>query len=67
MKLYLVDVMNDCEISTVLVVAKSEEEAKNKAYKLDWACYMDSWAHEIDDIEGYKVTFKKGKKINLSK
>ena len=65
MKLYSVDVMNDCEIENFLVVAQSKEEALEKVDNMEWSCYMNSWVCEINEIDGYKVVFKKGKKIAL--
>lgn len=67
MKLFKIDVMDDCEMETVLAVAENKEEAIEKASKMDWPCFMTARAYEVNEIDGYKVVFKKGKKIVLEK
>lgn len=59
MKLYKVDVMEDCEIETVLVVAENNEEAIKKAYSMDWSCPMNAWAWEISEVDGYTISLHK--------
>lgn len=59
--------MRDAE-PTSLIVAATEEEALAK-----WKIELDEWAswyicesvEEVSEIEGYKVVFRKGKKISL--
>jgi hypothetical protein len=48
-----------------LIVAENEEDAKQKAEEKwdDYHCGIS--IYEIQEIDGYKILFKKGKKINL--
>ena len=64
MKLYSVDVTEDCENYNILVVANSKEEAEDKVYKMGWDCPMCNIATEVDMLDGYKIILKK---INNSK
>lgn len=59
MKLFNVAVLNDYETESIMIVAKSESEALKKAYEMDWACYIDAWAYEIREIDGYRVSLTK--------
>ena len=59
MKLYRVDVIEDCECEAILVVANSKEEAEDKVYKMDWACLMYNIATEVDIVDGYRIVLDK--------
>lgn len=62
MKLFCVDVMDDTESESVVVVAETKEEAEYKVSKMDWSCFMFAHASEISVIDGYEVKLKKIKK-----
>jgi hypothetical protein len=52
----------------MLVVAGTAEEAERKMLEPEDNCYiLNAFAHEITEIDGYKIVFKKGKKIALIK
>ena len=55
LKLYQCDVMEDCEMETVLVVAENEKDAENQILEMDWACLMNVYIFEIHDINGHKI------------
>lgn len=59
MKLYLVYVMDDCEIEAIPIVARCEEEAVEKVSNMEWACLMDVTAFELDKVGGYKINLVK--------
>ena len=60
MKLFRVDVIEDCEEETILVVADSEEEAENKVKSMEeWNCLMLCNATEIEEVDGYKIKLEK--------
>lgn len=64
MKLFLVDYMDDCDIESFLTVGNSEEEvAERMAEELPkkLSCYMGSWVHEIDEVEGYRIIVEESK------
>ena len=67
MKLYEVDLIcNHCEEYFGLVITNNEEEAIEKVKK-DYGIsftYSEK-ATELNEIDGYKVVFPKGKKIEL--
>lgn len=52
-----------------LMVAESAEKAEEIFLQRDEEDHyiMSAYAHEISEIDGYKVVFKKGKKIALVK
>lgn len=59
MKLFLVNYMDDCDNEAFLTVGNSKDEieermAEELPQKL--SCYMGSWVHEIDEVDGYKIT-----------
>ena len=58
MKLFLVDYIDDCDNDAFLTVGNSKEEVEERmveelSQKL--SCYMGSWVHEVDEVEGYKI------------
>lgn len=55
LKLYQCDVMEDCENETILIVAKSEEDAERQILEMDWNCFMGVYIFEIIDINGHKI------------
>lgn len=55
LKLYQCDVMEDCEVQTILVVAENEKDAENQILKMDWSCFMNVYIFEIHDINGHKI------------
>ena len=62
MKLFKVNYMDDCETDSFLTVGNSIEEVKERVERelsKDLPCYMGSWVHEIDEVDGYKVTVEK--------
>lgn len=67
MKLYWVDLLcNHCEQNCGLAIANSEEDAikmVKEDYEIDFT--YNEIAYPIEEIHGYKVVFKKGKKIVL--
>lgn len=53
-----------------LVVADNEENAIRKAeveFDKHYGHYFRVDAYEIKEIDGYKIVFKKGKKVSLEK
>lgn len=69
MKLYFVTLLcNHCEEIKGVTVACTEDEAISKIKKdNDIEFTYSSSAEEINEIDGYKVIFHKGKKIFLQK
>ena len=62
MKLFKVRYMDDCETDSFLTVGNSIEEVQERVERelsKDLSCYMGSWVHEIDEVDGYKVTVEK--------
>ena len=59
MKLYRVDVMDDCEEDVIITVANSKEEVQQKVTEMDWACFMFCIATEINEVDGYKIVLDK--------
>lgn len=59
LKLFRVDVIEDCEEETILVVADSEEEAEDKVKSMEWNCLMLCNATEIEEVDGYKIKLEK--------
>ena len=55
LKLYQCDVIEDCEFITVLVVAESEEGARQQIEEMDWSCFMGVYIIEIKDINGHEI------------
>jgi hypothetical protein len=62
MKLFQVDVMDDCESETVLTIAKTSEQAEEKVSNEDWSCFMGCTAFEINEVDGYKIILEKKNK-----
>ena len=66
MKLFEVSIMDDCESCSEIRVGNSAEEVEQKIWNEDnYSCLMFVSARELTEIDGYKVVFKKGKKIAL--
>lgn len=66
MKLFMVDIMDDCESCSEIRVGNSVEEIEKRIWDEDsYSCLMFVSARELTEIDGYKVVFKKGKKIAL--
>lgn len=66
MKLFSISIMDDCETCSEIRIGNSAEEVENAIHEEDnYSCLMWVMASEIKEIDGYKVTFKKGKKINF--
>lgn len=68
MKLFRCDAEHTDYSSTGFIVASNETEAMNKwKAELDEAVgwYIGESVQEITEIDGYKVIFRKGKKISL--
>lgn len=59
MKLFRVEVMNDCEEETIIIVAESRDEAEDKVKIMDWSCLMFCTAYEISEVDGYKINLEK--------
>lgn len=67
-KLFNVDmVVSHGESASCVVVANTVEEAEQNARDKDYGYIYSAYASEITEIDGYKVVFKKGKKIVLEK
>ena len=62
----MVEIMDDCECCSEIRVGNSLEEVEKKIWDEDnYSCLMFVSARELTEIDGYKVIFKKGKKIVL--
>lgn len=59
MKLFQVNVMDDCERETILVVAESKEQAEKDVKTMNWSCLMYCVATEIFEVDGYKINLEK--------
>lgn len=58
MKLFEVNYIDDCEDGTFLMVGNSKEEVEERIRKKspeEFSCYMRSWIHEIDEVDGHKI------------
>lgn len=62
MKLFRVDIIDDCESYSEIRVGESKEEVEMKIWEEDnYSCLVFVLATEIKEIDGYKIIFKKGK------
>lgn len=59
MKLFKVDVIDNCENESILVVADSKENAELKVRSMDWNCLMVCCATEVKEIDGYKIKLER--------
>jgi hypothetical protein len=59
MKLFRVEVMDDCEEETIITVAESTDQAEEKVKNMDWSCLMSCIAYEISEVDGYKIILEK--------
>lgn len=50
---------------TYYFVAESKEQAKQRALEEWGGYYTECFVREVNEIDGYKIVFKKGKKISL--
>lgn len=58
--------MDDCESCSEIRVGNNKEEIEKRIWDEDkYSCLMSVTAFEITEIDGYKVVFRKGKKICL--
>lgn len=68
LKLFYVDILDDCETTSQVRVGNTAKEVENRIWNEDeYSCLMNVYAHPINEIDRYKVVFKKGKKISLEK
>lgn len=66
MKLFMVDIMDDSELCSEIRVGNSKEEVEKKIWdEENYSCLIFVSVRELTEIDGYKVVFKKGKKIVL--
>ena len=67
-KLFQVDTVEEHgDSGYAIVVANTEEEAKERILSEEDSYIYSAYAHEITEIDGYKVVFKKDKKIVMEK
>lgn len=58
-KLFSVEIMDDCELSTILVVSESKEQAEETVSKMDWSCLIYCVAYEINQVDGYNIILER--------
>lgn len=59
MKLFRVDIIDDCESETVIVASDNKENAEEIVRKMDWSCLIFCVAMEIKEVDGYKIRLEK--------
>ncbi len=69
MKLFSVYAMDINSDYSTLIVAENEEKAIEifKSRENDYSYYLTCNAREITVVDGFKIVFRKGKKIVLTK
>lgn len=61
MKLFEVTVLDDTDEINYLTVSNKTPEQLEEEIKNDsrWSCFMNCWAREVNEVDGYKISLTK--------